>query len=195
MPPPKGNFHHVIYLRVKYKDVFHMKNFYRFIHEWVKEEGYLDEYESDEYIEKLNLDKRSNITGHEIWLWWRTEKKPAQASTYYKYHLWIDYHIVGLEEFEIMYEGKKFKTNRGEVELHLTGFMETDVGGRWKKHWFLRHFERLYYRRIMKKQWDMHRLELIRDTYRLQEAVKGFLELKRFITEKEDIWHPKKGIW
>ncbi len=87
-------------MKVKYKDIFHLKNMYVMMHEYLIEEGFLDEDQKGgqaghQYIEKMYMEKFCqkglHAGGKEMWIWWRTIKRPeTKTLDIYFYDLCIE---------------------------------------------------------------------------------------------------------
>ncbi len=100
---------------VKSKDVYHLKNLYALMRFWCDDNGYVGSTGKEDSLEKFYLHKVSSA-GTEVWWRWRASKK---MSKFYTFHIDIDAHVLGSQPFEIMHEGKKFKTNKGECEVRV----------------------------------------------------------------------------
>lgn len=183
--------------RIKYKDVFHLKNLYIMMHELMWEEGW-NGYEGDRWhadIESLyseNVFQRGiHAGGKELWVWWRFRKNiEGKYSGYFRYSLDIDFHGGCLQDVEVIHEGKKIKVNNGELEIFFRPKLEGDYKGTWNKHWLLKHFQDIYEKRILSA--DLEKLEknLWRETYRMQSKVKAFLNLRTYVPTAPP-FHPK----
>ncbi len=147
-------------------------------------------------IEKLYLERHHQKAlhkgGKEMWVWWRLKKSPfGKTQGYYEYRLDVDYHIMYLVNKEIMHQGKKITVNKGEIEIEFRPtIVRTDMGEKWRKHWFLRHIQELYEKRIISQDLDKMEKELWREAYRFQAVVKAYLNLRNFIPVPE-AFHPK----
>jgi hypothetical protein len=121
----------------------------------------------------------------EMWWWWRLQKLPVKNS-YYKYHLDLDFHIIGLTPAEVMRDGQKLKADKGEIEISANAFLEFDVEGKWSNHPFLKTFNELFPKRIFKKElYEDHKLELYREVYTLHAFMKRWFKLKSFLPYEE----------
>ncbi len=169
--------------RIKHKDFFHMKNLYIIAHEWLVEEKWAARKDSD-FPEALYLHRFTQEAGQELWIWWRCEKIPTD-NTFYKYVLDIDWHVIGLEDAEVVHNGMKFKANTGEPEFKIYGKLVYNYTGVWKNHWFLKYFYPLFANRIFLKNLQVHRREFRHDIYRFKEAMKTYLKLKTYLPEPE----------
>lgn len=184
-------------LSIKYEDIFNLKELYKATRDWLIFNGYTTSKDS-ENMEKFYLEKVSSSGAKEIWVWWRTSRVPHD-SKYFKYHINIDFHTLGMKEVEVMHQGQKIKANKGEVELMINCFivLEPDekfefkksavgrLGGPWLTN--------LFRKRIHKKQIDSHKQDLKSDLVALQGFIKEFLELKSFLPKSEK-FYPSKGM-
>ena len=190
--------------KVKYSDVFHIKNLYVMLHEYLAEEGFLDEDqitgtgEGHRYAETLYLEKHIqkglHRGGMEMWVWWRTIKLPeTKYSSYFRYRLDFDFHVMYMVPHKIMHQGKEVNLNKGEIEFHIRPVVEADYKGEWKNHWFLKHFLDLYNKRIVSQEIEKREKELWREAYKFQAKIKQFLNLRTFIPTPEPFWRPITG--
>lgn len=191
--------------RVKYKDVFHLKNLYVMLHEYLYEEGWYGmpkavkgptQYVAGAHknIEKLYLEKFCqkglHSGGKEMWLWWRFQKRPdTKFSAYFRYRLEMDFHMVYIQDREVMHQGKKMKVQWGEMEIFIRPWIEGDYNGDWEKHWFLKHFQEIYEKRILSQELEKREKELWRESYRLQGVIKRYLNMRVFVPIQEP-FHP-----
>ncbi|MBD3164786.1 hypothetical protein GF323_06310 [Candidatus Woesearchaeota archaeon] len=189
--------------RVKYNDVFHLKNLYIMMHEYLADESWYGEELSRDQpsnthrsIEKLYMERHHQKALHrggtELWIWWRLQKAPVGKNQgYYTYNLDIDFHGMYMQKIEIMHQGKKIKVDKGEMEIFFRPkIVRTSTAKEWGKHWLLKHFRELYEKRIMSQDFDKMEKELWRDAYKLQAVVKSYLNLRNFIPVPEP-FHPK----
>lgn len=183
--------------RIKFNDVFHLRNLYVMMHEYLLEEGWrgkdgeANHSDIETFYLEIYFQKGLHHGGKEMWVWWRLFKRPASKySGYFRYRLDIDMHMRRIFDIEIMHKGKKIKVHRGEIEIFFRPWIEGDLGDKWKKHWLLKHFQELFEKRIMSQEFEKHEKELWRETYRFQSAVKRFLDLRTFIPTPEP-FHPK----
>jgi len=190
--------------KVKYKDVFHLKNLYIMMHEYLSEEGWRGPLSSSYgvfwhhdietlYLEKF-CQKGLHAGGKEMWVYWRTIKSyEGKFSGYFKNHLDIDFHMVYMQDMEVMHQGKKMKVQQGEIEIFFRPWIESDVQKKWKDHWLLKHFQEIYESRIMVQDLDKREKELWREAYRLQNRVKRYFNLRVFIPTPEPFHYPIYG--
>lgn len=181
-------------IRIRFKKrPFHLKNFYKFLHDWLIDEGYVGEDGKDTSIEKYYFEKRTKA-GKEIWWWWRSHYDP-DGGTYYRFHLDFDAHILTLKDTEIVRNGRKVKTNNGEIDFFITARLELDPHNRIKlKNPLTKKFFEMYYERWRSKDLDDYFHELLAKAYDLQNDIKQWFELPT-ADKTEKIFHPERGAY
>jgi hypothetical protein len=178
--------------RVKFKDIFNLKEFYKAMHEWLLEYGWssteadgLKIEDGKDHYETLYLEKEHPGGNKEMWWWWRLQKLPVPNS-YYKWHMDIDSHILYMLPAEVMRDGKKLKVNKGEVETKVWAYLEFDYKGQWSHHPILKMFNNVFPNRIFKKElYEDHKMELYREMYIFQAFMKRWFKLKSFLPYEE----------
>ncbi len=190
--------------RIKYKDVFSLKNLYIMLHELLMEEGWwgfgtsegTPDYDLHSDIETLyseNVFQRGiHSGGKELWVWWRSKRggSAGRSHGYFRDLLDIDWHGAWLQETEVVHQGKKIRVQKGEIELFFRPRIEGDYTGDWAKHRLLKHFQNIYETRIMHQDIEKREKELWRDVYRIASKVKTWLNLRTYIPVIEP-FHPK----
>ncbi|MBU0457655.1 MAG: hypothetical protein ABH824_06965 [Nanoarchaeota archaeon] len=173
----------VVRTRVKYKDIFDMKAFYESLREWLKEYGWGDSDASERY-EKYYGERIGQDGAKEIWIWWRLEKKASDTESF-TYYLDFDYHLLQLLPAEVVKEGQKLKVNKGEVELFITAYMESKYLSSFRSNFILKAFTNLFTKRIYHKTIEERKKELYQETYVLQNFIKQWFKLKRYLPYEE----------
>ncbi len=84
----------------KYSDVYNM------MFNWFKDHNY-------KIMEDLYNEKVTGF-GKEITAKWKGSKK---VTDYFKFQIQANWHILGMKDVEVEIDGKKVKTNSGEVEI------------------------------------------------------------------------------
>jgi hypothetical protein len=170
--------------KIKHKDYFSWKYLYTLIHEWLVEEGYAPR-EDQEFPEVLYLHREHQKAGNEIWVYWRLQKYPVIKNPFWRYDLDIDIHVVLMRDTEIMFQGKKYKVNWGEPEVKIWAKCIADYKREWEKSPIMAWLKKIFWRRIIKRDFEMHKKELYREAYRLQEAIKTYFKLSTYLPEIE----------
>ena len=173
--------------RIKWKDIFNVKEFYKAIHEWLEENSWKDMEDGKDHYETLYFEKIGFFNDKELWIHWRPQKIPT-ATSFYRFHLDLDFHYLYLVPTEVIHEGKKFKKDvyKGEVEVWVTALMEMDYKDQWSKNKITKYFKQLVKERIFHHDiMDEHRRELYREAYVFQNYLKQWFKLRRFLPYEE----------
>ena len=186
--------------KLKYSDVFSLRNLYLTMHEMLLEEGWLvmegnKDHEDAEILYSENVYQRGiHRGGKEIWLWWRLQKFPeGKYSSYFKNFLDIDAHIVYLQNVEVVHQGKKMNVQKERLRCFSVPRIELDWQHKWDKHWFMRHMKPIYEKRIVHGEIDKMEKELWRDSYRVHAKLKQYLNLKNFVPVPEPFFARQFG--
>ena len=148
---------------VKQKGFFNYSDLYTFCFNWFKHEDYL--LSEDEYIEKFSGAK-------EVQIKWTAKKK---ISDYYRNVITLKWHILGMSDVEAEENGKKIKTNKGEVKLTFKAELEKDWENTWDKHPVWKIMRGIYDRYIIRTTTDEYEARLFDKMQSLVEDVKAFL--------------------
>lgn len=170
--------------KLKHKDYFSWKYLYTLIHEWLVEEGYGTRKDYD-FPEQQYMHREHQKSGTEVWIYWRLTKYPVIKNPFWRYDLDLDIHIVLMKNAEIMVDGKKYKVNWGEPEIKIWAKCVADYKREWEKSPIMSRLKHLFFRRIIKRDFEMHKKELYREAYRFQEAVKTYFKLSTYLPEIE----------
>ena len=178
--------------RVKYRDVFSLRNLYIMLHQLLLEENWrgVDGSSDHEDIETLyseNVYQRGiHRGGKELWFWWRAYKSlEGKYSGYLRNRLDIDAHLVYLQNVEVVHQGKKMTAQQGEIEMFFRARIESDYNNEWEKHWFLKYIKPIYEKRILHIEIEKREKELWRDAFRIHAKIKQFLQLRTFVPVPE----------
>jgi hypothetical protein len=170
------------------EDVFHLKNLYKMIYEWAKIEGWKTDGEGEPEI--LYWERRGQVTEHQIW--WRYIMNPDN-NAFYKYYLKIDYQTLGMTSLEVPYDGKKVKSNKGELILRVQAWMITDPNNAWENAPFLKQLEKMFRNKIYKQQIEEYKKRLELTAERLRNQIKTYLQLQLPYTPQK-AFIPERGV-
>ncbi|MBI3034988.1 hypothetical protein HYY71_01575 [Candidatus Woesearchaeota archaeon] len=178
--------------RVKYRDVFSLRNLYVMLHNTLLEEGWRG-VDGDDYLEDIETFYSENVYqkgihrgGKELWFWWRAYKSlESKTSGYLRNRLDIDAHVVYLQNVEVVHQGKKMTAQNGEIEMFFRARIESDWNNEWQNHKFLKYVKPIYEKRILHVEIEKREKELWRDAYRIHAKVKQFLQLRTFVPVPE----------
>ena len=186
--------------RVKYKDVFSLRNLYLMLHEllleenWKGADGEMDHSDIETLYSENVYQKGIHHGGKELWFWWRASKFiEGKYSGYLKNFLDIDAHVVYLQNVEVVQQGKKMTAQNAEIEMFFRAKIESDYNNEWEKHWFLKYMKPIYEKRIIHAEIEKREKELWRDVYRVQAKIKQFLQLRTFVPVPEPFFARQFG--
>ncbi|MBW2991462.1 hypothetical protein KY348_07220 [Candidatus Woesearchaeota archaeon] len=177
---------------VEHEDVFHLKNLYKLVHEWLEDEDFVAVDTGDDKCESLYLDRTKPNGEKEHWVWWRTIQVP-RGNNYYRYFLKIDWQTLYMKKIEIMHKGHKFKTNKGDVIVRIEAWLQLDYQGKWQKNPLLRIFDKWFRERFYLDSIKKYRQDLYSTAFRLHQTIKQYLELKA-PADWGRPFHPVRGV-
>jgi len=143
-----------------YEEVYHMLYF------WLKEHSY--KINENNYKEKLTP------AGKEIIIEWEAERK---VTDYFKYIIKMNWHILGMKDAEVEIDGKKTKTNKGEVEIIFRGNLIKDYEKRWEDKPFYKFLRGFYEQYVIRKTIKEYEDDLEDDTKDIVADLKSFLRI------------------
>ncbi|HLC72925.1 MAG TPA: hypothetical protein VJH37_05075 [Candidatus Nanoarchaeia archaeon] len=155
----------VDHAKIKQESVFNMTELYKSFFAWFANYGY--DFAEDEYNEK------DNGKNKDLKIFWSAEKK---VDAYIKWGISFDVLILGLENVEIERNGLKLKTNKCSIEIKITSYMIKDYDDKWSKG-FVAVFRKLYDKVVAHHRYVRMEEELIRETNKLIDELKAFLNL------------------
>ncbi|HLD01165.1 MAG TPA: hypothetical protein VJC39_05465 [Candidatus Nanoarchaeia archaeon] len=173
-------------MKVKYRDIFDMRELYDTLYFMLIERGWGDkEEEGSEHWESYYYEKIGQDGSKENWIRWRTFKKSPSSPDYIGFYLDFDMHIIGLKSTEIVKDGRKIKIDKGEVEISLAPYIEEIYKEKFSQHSFLKHFKNIFSTRIYGQSLEQHKKELYQEAYYIQNSIKQWFKLKRHLPYEE----------
>jgi hypothetical protein len=133
---------------------------------WLKDHQY--KLKEDLYNEKLS----SN--GKEVIILWTAERK---ITDYFKFQIKLDWHILGMKDAEVEIDGKKVKTNKGEVEIVFKGNIIKDYEKRWEDKPFYKFLRGVYEKFIIRETVEEFEDDLEDDVKDIIKDMKSFLRI------------------
>lgn len=181
----------VAWWEIEHEDVFHLKQLYKLIYEQFGLFGFKS-IENDKFIETLYWQRILGNGNMEHHIWWRAQNIPAD-SPYCKYFWKLDYQTLNMGKHEINHNGVKIKTNKGNVILRFKAFLILDYKKEWRNHWLLKLFEPYFIKRIYKNQIDFFKTDLWVKSYKLQDIIKQYMQLKTLSAMRKP-FHDELGL-
>lgn len=174
---------------IEFESVFHMKQLYKMMYEWMRTRGFTsaDGIGEPESL-YMELVTGSGLQNHHIW--WRYERTESQ---YHKFFIKIDFQTLAMTTVEIMHEGKKRKTNKGDVIIRVEGWLMLDFRQEWGKHWLLKHYDRWFRQRHYKSQIDSYKEDLWYTIYDFHDDIKDYMDIATSY-DKPRPYVNKKGL-
>jgi len=156
-------------LELRYEGLLSIKDLYKLIDDWLKENGY-------DKVEKLNMEKVSE-GGKYIEL----VLEPEKYLTDFIKNI-IKIRLIGrnIKEVEVERDGKKEMMNEGEIYIRFDAVLETDYEGRWEQRptfYFLRVLVDKY---VYKFYTGKYEAGLKKDLMELHTQIKSFLNLYKY---------------
>lgn len=182
---------------VKYKDIFNFKDYYTALKFWLHEYGWTDGVKGspkNEWFESYYNERIDPSGAREMRIRWRLNKL-APGNAKLKYHLDMNFHVLALTNTEVIRNGQKIKTNKGECELKISAFIEKLYEKDFEKSTFLKPFKKLFTRRVYNSIVDEKKKELYQEIYIFQNFIKQWLKLKRYLPYEEvKVFHPSQAF-
>ena len=165
----------ITYYEVKSTNIVNVVALYEAMREWLIIEGYAGMSDSS-FPEKYMWESRTQKGGREFWVWWRPSKK-IRGNSFFLRMLDIDIHGVAIKDVEIMYEGRKIKASKGKVEIIVKAKLGVDRNNKWQQNKLLAPFFELFWKRIMWKEFEMNKKEILGDAYKLHKFLSDWFSL------------------
>ena len=152
---------------IKHKGVFSFKELYDFCYQWLDDERYF--ISEDIYTEKVES------IGKQLIIEWTAQKK---VTDYFKNIIKIKWHIIGLNDVEAERNGKKVKSNNGELKLTIAADLEKDYEEKWSGRPFNKFLRAIYDKYIIRTTTEEYEDRLIGKADTFFKEVKSFLNLE-----------------
>ena len=102
-------------------------------------------------------------------------KKPI--TDYFLYKIELDWHILGMKDAEVEIDGKKTKTNKGELEIVFKGTIVKDYEKRWEDRPVYKFLRGVYEQYVIRTTIDEYEDDLEDQTKELITDIKAFLRI------------------
>lgn len=154
--------------KFKFEGTFDFKETYNFVYKWLNDYGYILIQEKN-YVEKIKPE------GKEVEITWEAKKK---VSDYFRLFLRLNWLITGMTNVEIERNGVKIKTNKGRIEIKITGFLEKDYEHRWEVTSISKFLRGIYDRYIIRSRIESYEDKIREEVDELVAQSKSYLELE-----------------
>lgn len=154
--------------KMKYDGIFTFKDFYKFCYDWLKDETGLDIIEQ-KYEEKLSGNSKN------VEVKWEGTKK---VTDYFKFKIGIEFKIIGLKNVEINKTEEKIETNKGSVEVKVSGTLIRDYEGKWDKDAIRKFLRGIYEKWVITSRVDLMEEKLVGNCDDFLSQAKSYLDLE-----------------
>ncbi|MBT3404540.1 hypothetical protein HN832_03630 [archaeon] len=154
--------------KLKHKGIFNFAAFYKFCYDWLEAETGLLLQES-KYAEKLSGDMK------EIDIEWNGFTK---LTDYFRFDMKVTFKILAMKQVEIVQDGKKIKTNEGQVEMGVKGILTRDWQGAYEKSAFQKTLRTIYDKWLIPSRIDQFEGKVIGDSDEFLGQAKAWLSLE-----------------
>lgn len=154
--------------KMKYSGIFSFPDFYSFCYNWLRDETQLDITE-EKYSEKLSGDSK---TMEIVWVGTR------ELTDYFKFEAKLNFNIMGLTNVEITEGNQKIKTNKGVVEMKMTGTLLRDYKGKFEKTSVEKFMRGIYEKMVIPARVDQMQGKIIGDCDEFLSQAKAYLDLE-----------------
>lgn len=173
--------------RIQYKEVFHVDHLLQHMHDWLVENGWTKSAGDPDFPEVFYHHQFKQGGIEDVRWWWRLSQYSPQmkGSKFYKYEMNVDCRIIALVRTEVMQQGMKFKTMKGDIEVNVGAKLVLDENQEFRNHWLLKHFWDLWLKRIKKNEIADETEELKKEVDKFKDHVKAYFKIPIFNPEPQ----------
>jgi hypothetical protein len=153
--------------KIKYNGIVNFADFYKFCYEWLRDEAGLSLSEN-KYSEKISGDAKN------IEIEWNGFRN---VTDYFRFEVKIFFRITGLTNVELTEGNRKIKTNKGTVEVIVTGNLVRDYKGKFEKNAFQKVLRGVYEKSVIHERVDQYQEKIIEDCDEFLSQAKSYLDL------------------
>jgi hypothetical protein len=165
----------VDHLKLEYKGVFNVREFFRMFTRWYKEGPY---EKGADYVSEQNT-SHGKCMEYFYYPW-------KKQTDYIRYFMKIRILMYDLTKVDMMVHGKKQKMDYGRVIIYLDGFVESDYESRWKDKPIFQFIRSIMIKFVQKSYSKFNEKLIIDDCHALYENFERFFNMyKSFKPVKE----------
>ena len=154
--------------KIKYNGIFSFEDIYKFSYSWLTEETGLNVVEK-KYSEKLSGDSKN------IDIDWDGSK---ELTDYFKFSMGVKFKIVGLKKVEINQDGVKIETNKGGIEIAVSGTLVKDYAGKFETSAFKKFLRSVYEKWVITSRISEFEDKIMGGSDEFLSQVKAYLDLE-----------------
>lgn len=154
--------------KIKYGGIFPFSEFYKFCYDFLSEDLGFDIVE-DKYAEKLSGDSKN------IDIEWTGGRG---VTDYFKFEVKVSFKIVGLTNIEIDRGGVKEKSNKGSIEVGISGTIIRDPKGKFEATPFNKFLRGIYEKWVITNRISEYEGKLAGACNEFLSQTKAYLDLE-----------------
>ena len=147
--------------KIRHVGILELGVFYTWLQRWFAFELSWKDTNEKHYREVILPDGAKNIE-----MKWEIKK---DVSSYFKYVVEVEFLLVAISDSEIQTEGKRRKVQKGDFEIGITAYVETDPEKVGKKG---SAFSKIFEGLLLRKRIDQHKIQLFEKVTKLSDEVK-----------------------
>src|SRR3989344_607486 len=101
-------------LTLNWKGLFYMDDLYKILKAWLAFQGYGDENKN---FKEASYTERIKPNGKQLEVKWLAERN---ITDYFSIQFTVIIYVIGLNDVEVVEEGRKIKANKGEIEMRIS---------------------------------------------------------------------------
>ncbi|MBU2104299.1 MAG: hypothetical protein KKF67_00785 [Nanoarchaeota archaeon] len=152
---------------LKFTGIFTFSDFYKFCYDWLVEEIGLDVAE-EKYGEKIKVNEK------EIKVEWVGTKK---LTDYFQFKMKVKFSLVMLKTVEVVQNGKKIKTNDGEVKVDVKGILVRDYQSKFEKTASMKFIRSIYEKWVITSRVEQFENKIFGDCDEFLAQAKSWLDM------------------
>ena len=171
----------VVGAQMDINDYFNGADFYKFFHDMLEREGFMD-IDGDNTNWELRYSEKISADGsRDVKIWWRMY---MPINDMFVYFLKINMTFVGVKPVEINYNGKRIKTDKVRLLLFIDAWLFVDPYKKFRKHPIIKYFWNSLYKKLYKSQIDSYYIKLKTRYEKITDRVRKYLSLHTLRTKE-----------
>jgi hypothetical protein len=153
--------------KMKYSGIFNFADFYKFCYEWLRDETGTPISEN-KYSEKIAGDAKN------IEIEWVGVR---DLTDYFRMEIKVTFRITGLTNVEITEGSRKVKTNKGIIEMSVSGNLIRDYDGKFERNGFQKFLRGVYEKSVIPARVEQFKEKIIEESDEYLSQAKAYLDL------------------
>lgn len=166
--------------KIKYEGVFSLKDFYQFSFDYLTNEKSFEDLTEKSYKEKIKGNEK------EVEIEWEDKK---EFNDYFRHDIQVKFVVKRLKDVEVQQEGKKVKTQQGEIEIKVKGTVVSDHKGKFDISAFYKTLRSIYENWIIPSTYEQVKEKLIKNCDDYLSQAKAFLDLEGKRNPQENVFN------